>query len=99
MSDENRPWHRVAIVTFMEVQGVDPRDAAAGAVIGLNQALRPGTEVGFTHQNRSLGEGVMRIVQHMEVGMAAGNGYLWTEPTSRAFRSYRMPWSPPEDDE
>lgn len=99
MSDDDRPWHRVAIVTFMELQGIDPSDAAGGAVIGMNQVLRPGTHVPFQHQNRSLGPGEMRIVQHMEVGMAAGNGYLWTEPTSRAYRNYRMPWDPPEDDE
>lgn len=51
------------------------RQARGRAVVGDNTIT-----AAFRDENRPV-----RIAQVMETGTAAGNGYLWTEPTSKAF--------------
>lgn len=87
MAEEKR---RVAVVVFMEATGVDENDAAVHAMMALRQTLfgRP-----YAAMGRELAPVLLRgkeleptIVHEMrEVGMAAGNGYLWTTPTIKAF--------------
>jgi hypothetical protein len=87
----SREKHRVAIVVFAECEGADYHDAAVGAQMSLNHLLREGGILGREFKTlpsppRRDGHSWETTIHHvMEVGMAAGNGYLWTEPTSKAF--------------
>lgn len=79
--------HRVAIVVFCEAEGVDERDAASVAQRALIDNLH---DVDLT-VNRYEGGKLLfsrrtTFIDATEVGVAAGNGYLWTQPTSKAFR-------------
>lgn len=87
---------RVAVTLFCEAEGVDEMDAAAHATRAIRQALAgsPIARLPLTlpsvvaYPGRS-GEHVFEPVvvhQVMDAGMAAGNGYLWLRPTSKAFR-------------
>lgn len=86
MSEQER--QRVALVVFADVDGglTDSWHVASRA---LRQKLGPMDgqvhTVKLGGQGREIG---VRFHDVMEVGMAAGNGYLWTEPTSKAFRQY-----------
>ncbi|GAB6901955.1 hypothetical protein [Kineosporia succinea] len=96
MSDD-RMRYRVAVVVFADVRGVDYVDATAGAVQAIRSALTDGftkpvpvdlpnpyaSEERFKDHDMSC-----RAVAVMDLGMAAGNGYLWTEPTARAWTNY-----------
>lgn len=76
---------RVAVVVFADV---DPAISDGWAVVAHLLREKFGTQ-GEEHVVPMRG-GDIRVRFHdaMEVGMAAGNGYLWTEPTSKAFRQY-----------
>lgn len=80
---------RVALVVFADVtECADVLDAATVAAYFLRQNIKFGpTEHPVPMRN---GIPVVRFHQAMEVGMAAGNGYLWTEATSKAYR--QMTW-------
>lgn len=95
MSDTGR---RAAIVLFVEVhdESADTRDAGHRAEAGLKAALAGDAQLGYGHQkwhisvkgNESKHVGCdvnLTVHDMMEVGMAAGNGYLWTEFTCKAF--------------
>lgn len=89
MSERQR--HRVAVVVFVEAEGADERDAGNGAELAVRQALagpRLGLPADITLKMANRPDEAMTVVDVMEVGMAAGNGYLWTRPTSKAFREY-----------
>lgn len=86
--EEGLDIHRVAIVTFLYVRGVDERDAGTGGFMAMQQNLRPGHVLEF---RSARGHGKAMVTDSMEVGMAAGNGYLWTGPTGKAFREDRHP--------
>jgi hypothetical protein len=77
--------HQVAVVVFIQARGVDERDAGNGAMMAVRQAWGPGT---LLPVRSARGTENVRVVDAMEVGMAAGNGYLWTEVTGKAFRQY-----------
>ncbi len=83
------PEQRVSITVFATVRAVDVQDAGAIASVAISRALRaanPGpTEVLVMCPMRD-GDRPVRIHQVMETGMAAGNGYLWTRATSKAYR-------------
>lgn len=86
--DEGRKTYRVAVAVFLETDGIDEHDAGSGGVLAVRQALagRAMTlplEVEYVAAN---GQNTAKVVDVMEVGMAAGNGYLWTKPTVKAFR-------------
>lgn len=90
MTDE-LPEHRIAVTVFAVARGVDQDDAGSIAVYAIRKALadtagvRLGQPGDITVQHRS-GPLTVRIVTAMDTGTAAGNGYLWTEPTPKAFR-------------
>jgi hypothetical protein len=86
---------RVAIAVFCEVEAVDERDAAHIATVALRGAIaRDGKASDDLHvallpfRMRRDGKIITRdVAVHdvMDAGMAAGNGYLWTRPTSKAY--------------
>lgn len=91
-TDEPLPEQRISITVFATVRGVDAQDAGAIAQVAIRRALldaRPDRERGAPfvvvcpHRD---GDIPVRIHQVMETGMAAGNGYLWTHTTSKAYR-------------
>lgn len=81
--------YRVALVVFCEASGADAYDAAYHAQRALTQQLSPNHARPALLNPVSFPNGVTLppVVVHdvIEVGMAAGNGYLWTSPTSKAF--------------
>lgn len=80
---------RAAVVLFVDTDDeiFEARDLAAYVRQGLFQA-------GFYGPDKSLpvkfqGNVInINIVTTMDVGEAAGNGYLWTNVTSKAFREH-----------
>ncbi len=78
---------RAAVVLFVDVDDdivKDPHDLATFVKQGLYQAgyHKNGAPILVKFQ-KNLVE--VRVVDVMDVGMAAGNGYLWTETTSKAY--------------
>lgn len=84
---EAAPRHRR--VVFMRAPGVDARDAAARAEWALRRAIRANPAASLTDEGRNGTGAAMPVVDLMEVGMAAGNGYLWTRPTVKTFREHQ----------
>jgi hypothetical protein len=81
---------RAAVVLFVDMdenEAMDARDVAEFTRQGLHQAgfgmhkENGEIPVNFRGQIKKV-----RLVDVMEVGMAMGNGYLWTEVTSKAFK-------------
>lgn len=82
-----RKKHRVAVVVFLEVDGYDECDAGSGGEYAVRQAFtgrRKGLPVD-TEFVAANGKNTASIVDVMELGRAAGNGYLWTRPSGKAF--------------
>jgi hypothetical protein len=74
---------RAAITVFIETDHEgDQVDAGFLFKLALHRALN-GNQLSITPRNWK----PINITIHdvMETGMAAGNGYLWIEPTSKAF--------------
>ncbi len=84
MSGDKR--QRAAVTVFAEVNdAVDRRDAAG--VVG--HLIRQALPIGAKHEvDIQAGTWTVTIHDVIENGMAAGNGYLWTEPTSKAYTQY-----------
>lgn len=80
-------FHDVGIVVFMRAPGVDAGDAADRAAFALRRAVRSsGRDSVLCDDGRNGTGAAMPVVDVMEVGMAAGNGYLWVRPTAKAAR-------------
>lgn len=79
---------RAAVVLFVDSEsGVDGPDIANLVLIALHQA---GTmKDGLTVRQADGKEHHVRIIHAIEAGMAAGNGYLWTEPTAKAWHFFK----------
>lgn len=83
---------RVALVVFADVEcsdgsNLDPIEAAMFVRHAIRQAM--GDFDGRSHTVAlPKAEFAVRIHEAQEVGMAAGNGYLWSEVTSKAFCQY-----------
>jgi hypothetical protein len=87
----DRTTYRSAVVVFVEAKGADERDAGNAAELAVRQALagpRLGLPADIILKMANRPDEAMTVVDVMEVGLAAGNGYLWTRPTSKAFREY-----------
>lgn len=95
MSDTGR---RVAIAVFVEVhdESADDRDAAHRAEMGLEAALAGQATLEYTgrqwhiHVANADSKFVpcdvnLTVHKVMEVGMAIGNGLIWTHVTGQAF--------------
>lgn len=73
---------RAAVVVFIETtHDGGPVDAA----VLLKQALHSATGNRLTVEDPRLGAIGITVHEVLEAGLAAGNGYLWTSPTSKAF--------------
>jgi hypothetical protein len=75
------PEQRVAITVFVTVPAIDERDAAAIAEYAIRDTLNDQQIVTVRNEARTV-----RIVDVMDTGMAAGNGYLWLHPTPKSYR-------------
>lgn len=83
MTVEEPKRERAAVVLFVDSETVTSEDMA----VVMRHAL---------YRNKMLQEGVaavaggvehhIRIVDVMDAGIAAGNGYLWTAPTPKAWQ-------------
>lgn len=74
---------RAAVVLFVESEsGGDPIDLAALVSAALWQ---DGTKTDGLTVTLNGNPHHIRVHQVMEAGQAMGNGYLWTEVTSKAF--------------
>lgn len=82
-----RTAHQVAVVVFATVEGVDEHDAGAGLEIAVRTALAGESMALPVMISRQMRDFTIEaeVSEVMEVGQAAGNGYLWTRPTGRAF--------------
>lgn len=77
---------RAAVVLFVDCEnGADGPDVANLVRIALHQAgiMRDGLTAKWSDGRESH----VRIIDTQEVGIAAGNGYLWTAPTSKAWQN------------
>ena len=81
---------QVAVVVFCEVDTELEEDAEVIAALAVRRRL---TQTGAPNEwpadisTDAYGHHFpVRAVRAMEVGMAAGNGYLWTRVTAKAFR-------------
>lgn len=95
ITNEDLPEHRVAVVVFTSVRAVDSADARYIAEAAVRAALLSGAspEHGDLELRRPARQGDsgplrVRVPTHeiRELGMACGNGYLFIEPTSKAYR-------------
>lgn len=86
--------HKVAIVIFCEAEGVDELDASTVAERAIMFKLTDGkfrqAKLGITFGIEKKTTRDVTVVKAMDAGLAAGNGYLWTSPTSKAFREFGM---------
>lgn len=91
MSDSELEEHRVAVTVFCVAPGVDEVDASLVAEAALRRVLTEATGTRVGHECvieapfRDFPRHV-RVVDVMDIGVAAGNGYLWTRPTGKAYR-------------
>lgn len=99
MSDRER--HRVAVVVFADIEGVDYDDACSGAELAIRHALSPDKgRLPVTHRvpvNHVHAEA--RVVAIRELGLAQGNRYVWTRPTRRAWRESGLDFEEGDSDE
>lgn len=84
------PEHRVAMVLFTTVRAADKLDAQAVArhaiVSALNDSgvVRPYRPATILVRFRD-SEIPVQVHDVMDLGVAGGNGYVWIQPTNRAF--------------
>jgi hypothetical protein len=77
---------RAAVVLFVDSDnGADGPDVANLVRIALHQSgiMRDGLTAKWADGRESH----IRIIDTQEVGIAAGNGYLWTGPTAKAWQN------------
>lgn len=84
---------RVALVVFADVEysdgsNLDTLEAGMFVRHAIRQAMGDFDGRSHTVTIRNGAEVAVRIHEAAEVGMAAGNGYLWSEVTSKAFCQY-----------
>jgi hypothetical protein len=85
------PRSRVALVVFADVDGEIGDGWALVQRVLMEKLGEPdGTEhpvtIGGSDGQRTFN---VRFHDYMEAGMAAGNGYLWTRPTAKAFKQWQ----------
>jgi hypothetical protein len=97
------PEFDVAVVVFTRVRGVDRIDASHIAESAVARAIMdapapPGADLVLrrTTQTQNL-QVPVQVAQVRELGIACGNGYLWVEPTKRAYRESPRTATPEED--
>lgn len=91
-SEDELPEIRVPITVFASVRACDFGDAAYIAIGAIRRALKTCSIESdhpalLTTHVQINGEWIdVHVHKLMETGSAAGNGYLWTEVTSKAYR-------------
>jgi len=89
LSESYSPWvgqHRVAVTVFATVGPCLADEAGTIARMILRKQLwQLAGEGGELRQQHVKGDLTMRLHHFEETGMAHRGGYLWTEPTGRAF--------------
>lgn len=88
------------ITVFASVRAVDEVDAGYIATAAMRRAFKTSSIQGYaaplTIQVQLKGDWLpVHIHTLMETGMAAGNGYLWTYASSKAYRDF--PMTEPQD--
>jgi hypothetical protein len=85
-----RERFKVAVVVLVDCEGVDERDASNVAQVAVRAAITgdalASMPVEVAIPLRKAVDRTVRVIDVMDLGVAAGNGYLWTSPTSRAWR-------------
>lgn len=97
--------YRVAVVVFTSVRAVDRLDARHIAEAAVSLVIRDAQRVHPGSSGEPCGELFMRRVSQSqnlcipvqvaairELGVACGNGYLWVEPTAKAYRERDWSW-------
>ena len=84
---DDLPEHDVAITVFCRTRGVNAADAADGAAALIRLALHEaGDHDDQLRICRIRGHRAeVDIVEVIETGRAAANGYLWALPTAKSF--------------
>ena len=93
------PEHDVAVVVFTRVRAVDNLDAASMAERAVATVIRESMRVCHGANHEPYGEIPLRnikrnlnvpvtVTQVVHLGIAYGDGYLHTEPTSKAYRRF-----------
>lgn len=80
------PLWRVATVVFSSVRAVDYTDATHVAERTVERAVRRGP------RSVELRPGLVRevtVAEVLDLGLAGGNGYTYTLPSTKAWRQYR----------
>ena len=90
---------RCAVVVFMDVRGVDQGDANNAAQRVVRHAVGEGDRgllpatypiPGTQHPRFEGADLSARVVEVMDLGVAAGNGFLWQMPTSKAWAQHGL---------
>jgi hypothetical protein len=84
------PEHRVAMVVFTTVRAVDELDGHGIVRHAIRSALKTSSvEAPILTVMARFRDGEVPVKVHdlVEIGTAAGNGYVWIKPTNRAFYS------------
>jgi hypothetical protein len=77
---------RAAVTVFIETDHEgDAIDVGILFKMALRQAIDGNTMQIVPNRLRNAEPITITVHESMETGMAAGNGYLWLEPTSKAF--------------
>lgn len=81
---------RVAVVVLADVEAVDDMDAANAVSLAVRAKLAGSARVSLPIELpiplKRRATSRPGVVDVMDLGMAAGNGYLWTYPTHAAWR-------------
>lgn len=85
--------HRIPVVVFCEVDVASDLDAETVAPLAVRRALGGGGPHPDSIADLSVdayGQHIpVRAVRVMEAGIAAGNGYLWTRASGKAYTEGR----------
>lgn len=86
--DRALPEHRVAMVVFTTVRAVDQTDAAGIVRHAVRNAVRMASidnEAAVLLARFRDARVRVQVHELMDLGMAAGNGYVWIHPTAKAY--------------
>lgn len=97
-TNEDLPAHRLVVMLFTEVRAVDRLDASHIAEGAVRSALRPFAPedrrfwvLPFSrppHRDELRGwEVPVRVSEIRVLGLTCGDGYLFLEPTAKAYRT------------
>lgn len=81
--------HDVAVVVIARAAGVSAADASDRVAATVSDALGGwGATLPLPHRGTNVKGRTVKVAKVMDVGTAAGNGYLWTRVTGKAFHEH-----------